>query len=77
MVTCMLWSAMSAHLIDRQFRRAAGWAAVGAAAAFFGFVHAGSITPAGGLYDIGFGTGWRWSIGYLLCGGFFLAMGRK
>ena len=76
MVTCMLWSAMSAHLIDRQFRRAAGWAAVGAVAAFFGFVHAGSLTPAGGLYDIGFGTGWRWSIGYLLCGGFFLAMAR-
>ena len=27
MVTCMVWSAMSAHLIDRQFRRATAWAA--------------------------------------------------
>lgn len=74
MVTCMVWSAMSAHLIDRQFRRAAAWAAIGAVAAFFGFVHAGTITPAGGLYDIGIGTGWRWTIGYLLCGAFFVAM---
>ena len=61
MVTCMVWSAMSAHLIDRAFRRAAAWALIGAVAAFFGFVHAGSITPAGGLYDIGWATGWRWA----------------
>lgn len=76
MVTCMVWSAISAHLIDRHFRRAAGWAAIGAAAAFFGFVHAGTITPAGGLYDIGLATGWRWAIGYLLCAAFFAMMDR-
>jgi hypothetical protein len=45
---------------------------VGAVAAFFGFVHAGSMTPAGSVYDIGFGTGWRWAIGYSLCALFFL-----
>ncbi len=77
MVTCMVWSAMSAHLIDRQFHRAAAWALVGALAAFFGFVHAGVLTPAGGLYDIGLGTGWRWSVGYVLCGLFYLAMARR
>jgi len=76
MVTCMVWSAISAHLIDGAFRRAAGWAAIGATAAFFGFVHAGSLTPAGGVYDIGIGTGWRWSVGYLLCAVFFLVVGR-
>ena len=76
MVTCMVWSAMSAHLIDRAFHRAAAWALVGAVAAFFGFVHAGSITPAGGLYDIGWATGWRWAVGYLLCAVFYLAVGR-
>jgi AGZA family xanthine/uracil permease-like MFS transporter len=75
-VTCMVWSAMSAHLIDRAFRRAAAWAVVGAVAAFFGFVHAGSITPAGAAYDIGWGTGWRWAIGYVLCALFFLVAGR-
>ncbi|MFN8640187.1 MAG: NCS2 family permease [Candidatus Binatia bacterium] len=76
MVTSMVWSAMSAHLIDREFARAAAWAGIGAVAAFFGFVHAGAITPAGGVYDIGFATGWRWAAGYLLCGSFFLVMER-
>ncbi|MGH7786072.1 MAG: hypothetical protein ACRERC_04350, partial [Candidatus Binatia bacterium] len=76
MITCMVWSAISAHLIDRQFRRATGWAVVGAIAAFFGFIHAGAITPAGGVYDIGIATGWRWAVGYLLCGLFFLAVER-
>ena len=76
MVTCMVWSAMSAHLIDRAFRSAAMWAIIGAAAAFFGFVHAGWITPAGGLYDIGWATGWPWSVGYVLCALFFLLVER-
>ncbi len=72
MLTCMIWSAISAHLIDREFGRCAIWAAMGAVLAFFGFVHAGGITPAGGVYDIGFATGWPWAIGYGLCGGFFV-----
>jgi AGZA family xanthine/uracil permease-like MFS transporter len=71
MVTSMVWAAISAHLIERQFNRAANWACVGAVAAFFGFVHAGSVTPAGGAYDIGFATGWRWAVGYLMCAVFF------
>ena len=76
MVTCMVWSSISASLIDGAFRRAATWALIGATAAFFGFVHAGTITPAGGLYAIGFGSGWRWTIGYLLCAIFFRLMAR-
>lgn len=71
MLTCMIWAAMSAHLIDRQFRHAAVWAAVGAVLAFFGFIHAGGVTPAGGVYDIGIATGWPWAAGYALCGAFF------
>ena len=67
MLTCMIWSAISAHLIDRRFRVAAVWAAIGAVIAFFGFVHAGSLTPAGGMYDIGWASGWRWSVGYAAC----------
>jgi adenine/guanine/hypoxanthine permease len=74
MITSMVWSAISAHLIDRAFRRAAAAALFGAVAAFFGFVHAGSITPAGGLYEIGWATGWRWAVGYALCAGFFLVV---
>jgi AGZA family xanthine/uracil permease-like MFS transporter len=76
MLTCMIWSAISAHLIDRRFRVAAVWAVIGAVTAFFGFVHAGSLTPAGGMYDIGWASGWRWSIGYVACAIFFLFVER-
>jgi AGZA family xanthine/uracil permease-like MFS transporter len=76
MVICMVWSSISASLIDGAFRRAATWALIGAVAAFFGFIHAGSITPAGGVYDIGWATGWRWGVGYVLCAAFFLVVER-
>ncbi len=74
MLTCMVWAAASACLIDRAFLRAAAWVGVGALFSFFGFMHAGEMTPAGGVYDIGIGTGWTWSLGYLMCGGFFVLM---
>jgi len=74
MLTCMIWSAISAHLIDRKFRQAAWWALIAAGLAFFGFVHAGEMTSAGGTYDIGFASGWPWATGYLLCALFFLGM---
>jgi hypothetical protein len=48
---------------------------VGAALSFLGFIHAGRLSPAGGLYEIGFGTGARWTIGYLLAAGFFALVG--
>ena len=76
MLTCMIWSAISAHLIDRAFRTAAVWASIGAVIAFFGFVHAGALTPAGGMYEIGWASGWRWAIGYAACAAFFLFIER-
>ncbi len=74
MITCLVWSAIGTHLIDRNFRLAVVWALVGAAASLVGFIHTGVLTPAGVVPDIGFGTGWRWSIGYLLCALFFAAV---
>ncbi|MFO0750578.1 MAG: NCS2 family permease [Myxococcota bacterium] len=74
LLTCMIWSAASTHLIERQFGKAAAWAAVGALASFFGFIHAGHLSPAGAVYDLGWATGWKWSVGYLMCGAFFLSM---
>jgi AGZA family xanthine/uracil permease-like MFS transporter len=74
LLTCMIWSAASTCLIERHFGRAAVWAGVGALASFFGFVHAGSFTPAGAVYDIGWATGAPWSLGYALCALFFLGM---
>lgn len=76
MLTCMIWSAISAQLIDRAFRAAAAWAAIGGGIAFFGFIHAGSLTPAGARYEIGWATGWRWALGYAACALFFTAVGR-
>jgi AGZA family xanthine/uracil permease-like MFS transporter len=73
-LTCMVWAAMSTFLLDRRFNRAALWAAIGAVASFFGFIHAGRITPSGALYDIGFATGWRWAAGYTLVAAFLYAM---
>ncbi|MBI4700641.1 MAG: NCS2 family permease [Deltaproteobacteria bacterium] len=74
LLTCMIWAALSTAILDRDFRRAAGWALAGAVIAFFGFIHAGRLTPAGGVYDIGWATGWRWSVGYALCALFMLLM---
>ncbi len=74
MLTCMIWAAASAELIDQRFDRAAYWALAGAVLSFFGFIHAGHLGPAGGEFEIGFATGWRWSVGYALAAGFFALM---
>ena len=75
MLTCLVWSAMAVNLIERRFSPAAIWAAVGAVAAFFGFTHAGHLTPSGGSYDIGWATGLPWAIGYALCALFIFLIG--
>jgi AGZA family xanthine/uracil permease-like MFS transporter len=75
MLTCLFWSAAGASLIERKFYKAAIWMLVGAVAAFFGFIHAGRLSPAGGVYEIGWASGWRWALGYLLCAAFFALLG--
>jgi AGZA family xanthine/uracil permease-like MFS transporter len=75
MLTCVLWSAASAHLIDGKFRSAARFMLVGAALAFFGFIHAGELTAAGAVYHIGWAKGTPWAIGYALCALFFFLTG--
>ena len=75
MLSCLVWSSASACLIDRKFRAATHFMLVGAALAFFGFIHAGTLSPAGGVYDITPGAGAKWTIGYLLSAGFFALTG--
>lgn len=75
MLTCMIWAATSVHLIERRFRHAALWTGLGALFSFFGFMHAGHMTPSGAAYDIGLGTGWRWALGYAVTAAFFLVVG--
>jgi AGZA family xanthine/uracil permease-like MFS transporter len=74
-LTCLLWSAASASLIDRKFGVAARFMAIGAVLAFFGFIHAGTLSAAGGLYDIGWAKGWQWAAGYALSAAFFVLTG--
>lgn len=71
LIICMVWAALSTHLLDRKFLAAAAWSCIGAVAAFFGFIHAGKMTASGGIYQIGFASGSRWAFGYLLVAGFF------
>lgn len=75
MLTCLVWASASASLIDRKFRTATRFMLVGAALAFFGFIHAGTLSPAGGVYEIAPGAGTKWTIGYLLSAGFFALTG--
>jgi len=71
MITCVIWAAASTHLIEKELGTASVWMVIGALFAFFGFIHAGHVSPSGGIYDIGWATGARWSIGYGLCAVFF------
>jgi AGZA family xanthine/uracil permease-like MFS transporter len=76
MLTCLVWSGASAHLIDRNFNSAARFMLAGAGFAFFGFIHAGQLTAAGALYHIGWNSGGSWAAGYALCALFFYLTGR-
>jgi adenine/guanine/hypoxanthine permease len=75
MLSCVVWSGASAHLIDRAFNAAAVFMLVGAGLSFFGFIHAGSLTGAGATYQIGWAVGGTWALGYALCALFFWLTG--
>jgi AGZA family xanthine/uracil permease-like MFS transporter len=75
MLSCLVWSAASACLIDRKFAAATRFMLVGAVLSFFGFIHAGTLSPAGAIYDIRWASGWPWAIGYLLSAAFFALTG--
>ncbi len=76
MLTGIIWAAALLYCERQQFRRAAGWLGLGAALAFFGFVHAGSLGPGGPITALGLGSGWRWALGYGLCALFCLTLER-
>lgn len=77
MLTSLVWSAACACLIDQERKRAALWMLIGAALAFFGFIHAGRLTAAGALYNIGWASGTPWAIGYAMCALLFYALSRQ
>ena len=57
------------------FWRAGGLMLIGMALSFFGFIHAGSLSPAGGTYEIGWNSGPTWAAGYAMCAAFFALTG--
>ena len=71
MLSCLVWSAAAAYLIDRRFLAAARFMLIGALLAFFGFIHAGSLSPAGGPRHAGRPADGVDAAGYALCAGFF------
>jgi AGZA family xanthine/uracil permease-like MFS transporter len=75
MLTCLVWSGASAHLIDRKFGSAARFMLAGAGLSFFGFIHAGYVSAAGAVYRIAWGSGVQWAIGYGLCASLFALTG--
>jgi len=82
--TCMILAAISAHLIDRRFYHAAGWAVAAAVLTFLGLMHAYQLsgnqvdyllvfaTPAEGAFAW---RGYSLGIGYLLMAGVFTGIG--
>ena len=76
MLSSLVWAAASACLIDRNFAAATRFMLIGMALSFFGFIHAGSLSPAGGIYEIAWNSGPTWAVGYAMCAGFFALTGR-
>jgi len=68
-----LLAAMAVHLAERQYARAALWAAVAAAFAATGLMHAYTLTPAAVREEIVPGQAWPVAVGYLLAAAAFLA----
>ena len=64
MITCMILSAIMVFVVERQFFKAALWAAVAAVLSFFGVIHAYVLTPAGIQNNFGFGTATTFSLAY-------------
>jgi len=75
-LTCMVWSAAAAWLIDGYPRRAAAWMAVAGVLAWLGFIHAGDLGPAGAKMALGPGAGAPWAWGYLGTAGVFWLVAR-
>ncbi|MDA3863062.1 MAG: NCS2 family permease [Deltaproteobacteria bacterium] len=72
MLTCLFWAAISVQLIEKQFNKASLWALAAAFTSFFGFIHAGKVGPSGSIYEIYFGSGLKWALGYIMMAVFFI-----
>jgi AGZA family xanthine/uracil permease-like MFS transporter len=66
MLTCMVLSAMVVFVVEREFIKAALWAATASLLSFFGVIHAYALTPVGVQNRFGFGAARSYALAYLL-----------
>jgi AGZA family xanthine/uracil permease-like MFS transporter len=64
LLTSMIWAAALALIIDRRFLPAAGWLGAASVLAWFGVMHAYSLTDAGIEGHIGWGTAPSFALAY-------------
>jgi AGZA family xanthine/uracil permease-like MFS transporter len=62
----MILSAMMVFAVERQFLKAALWAASAAVLSFFGVIHAYTLTPAGVQNRFGFGAAKSYASAYVI-----------
>jgi len=65
MLSCMVLAALMVFVIEREFLKAALWAAVAAALAYFGLIHAYDLTPTGVQNRFGAGATVDFALAYL------------
>ncbi|MEJ2684015.1 MAG: hypothetical protein P8Z71_06440 [Candidatus Sulfobium sp.] len=65
-LTSMILAAMMVFVIERQFFKAALWAATASVLSFFGVIHAYILTPAGVQNKFGFGAAKAYATAYLI-----------
>ncbi len=65
-VAAMLLAAMVVYVIEQRFVAAAIAAGLAALASWFGLIHAWRFTASDTVLQMGWGTGGRWALGYLL-----------
>lgn len=68
LLSSMTLAALMVHIIERDFLKAAAWAAVSAALAAFGLIHAFDLTPAGVQNRFAFPAAGSFAAAYLVVG---------
>ena len=77
MFTAMFLSAIGVFLVERQFGKAALWAAIAAAFAMAGLMHAYSLTPAAVREELRPGFAWQAAVGYMAMAVIFAVLSRR
>ncbi len=65
-VAAMLLAALLVYVIEQRFLAAATCATLAAAASWFGLIHAWRFTATDTVLQLGWGSGGRWALGYLV-----------